>query len=588
MSKLHRILILGGTAYYILFVFLYNASVNMSYGDDVNVFLKQTLDWHYFWHRYLIWTSRLLIEIPLVFFAKHELAFRLCNMLVMLSLPVLLCKCLRMNGIKSFIVSMLCLSVYDVSYMESAGVRATFINYMWPLAALLAAQALLQAELDNPHKHKYWFFAALSLLLFACNCEQVCLIACITYPLAVIVCSLTRHKAYKIYLAYAVVALLEMIFILTCPGNTVRLHVETKSWLQAFADFDVLQKAFLGIVVTVNRYFFQCNTIIVALLGGLALVQKTQRGKVFALIPLGCTLIVFVALGLFHVQMLHADSLAKENGLGKNGPPAVYFVEEEYLQFLALAYYVKPENGGLTRDTILADMDHYVSERKMTMEKEGLSAWAHYLKYGGNAGINPSNAFDTHAYLVAKTKAANAAGDRGQNASLWTPDKIQKAFVSNNITPLEHYLFYSGAGPFEVPGETVFPVPLELRVKSVDSKQQNGTENFFYRVVRADIWPMFFSVAMCLYIVVSLYGASDTRQEFGFFLSILVIAFCSRVALGFSPMVFSAGDRTFLFLDFSILVVCAVLIRRLREPGLCLLALGSMVHTTQQLLRLYG
>ena len=43
-----------------------------------------------------------------------------------------------------------------------------------------------------------------------------------------------------------------------------------------------------------------------------------------------------------------------------------------------------------------------------SFNKAGISAWDHYVKYGTTEGINPSNGFDTSAYLEAKAAQLNA------------------------------------------------------------------------------------------------------------------------------------------------------------------------------------
>ena len=93
-----------------------------------------------------------------------------------------------------------------------------------------------------------------------------------------------------------------------------------------------------------------------------------------------------------------------------------------------------------------------------------MNAWTHYVQYGSNEGVNPSNAFDADAYLAAKTEALIAAGEKQPDGSEWTAEAVQKAISDAGMTVLEHYMTYGGTGEGEVAQGVTFPVPDDQKV----------------------------------------------------------------------------------------------------------------------------
>ena len=584
-----KYLIIFAFIYFCIYIFIYNFCINMSFGDDIDFFEKQLMNISFLEERYKSWTSRVLIEILVVFFAKNEFAFRLCNIIVMFSVPALICRCLHLRHIESIIISVLCFSFYDISIMQSAGVRATFINYFWPLAALLSAHVLLQTWLQQ--SRVVYLLTALPILIFACNCEQVCLIAFLIYGFATLLYWIKKNRAYKICLLYSIIAIIELIVIIICPGNYARIQAETFRWMQPFADFNMFEKIYIGITATINRYFFKYNLIIIIILSILVLLQNKRHAVVFTLFPLISTICIFIVSNVSHQQILQTEHIVNETSLSKSSPRSL-FVEQEYYQFLAIAKYTKQQNDGQIRSEVLRDIDRYVSEEKMAMAVKGFSAWEHYRKFGGKECINPSNAFDATAYLDAKVHACNLAGEKSPDGSPWTRDMVCQCISDAGMTPLEHYLYFAGTGKGEVPSGMSFPVPESLKVHSPESlKVHSGVDpydNFFFHIAFADIWPTIWSAVMCVLLLLTLRNTVAPQDSSPILFFIIAVGFCSRIILGFSPTLYASADRTFLFLDFAIIAVCTVLSQRIRYEGLCLLALLSVVHTTQQLLNIWN
>ena len=156
------------------------------------------------------------------------------------------------------------------------------------------------------------------------------------------------------------------------------------------------------------------------------------------------------------------DAFAQNGFLGEDGaynhfvqygaaeevaPNADFNPSEYYAAKAAQFYGVEPS----------AVTELQIANVKALINNAGMNAWTHYVQYGSNEGVNPSNAFDADAYLAAK--AAAMGGD-------WTADSIAKAISDAGMTVLEHYLTYGGKGEGEVAEGATFPVADDQKVPS--------------------------------------------------------------------------------------------------------------------------
>ena len=98
------------------------------------------------------------------------------------------------------------------------------------------------------------------------------------------------------------------------------------------------------------------------------------------------------------------------------------------------------------------------------------------------------------------------------------------------------------------------------------------------------------SVIMCLmfiYLLLVIFKKDNLLPVF-----ILLAGICSRIMMGFSPTIFASGERTFLFLYMSIIIVCLLVIYKLYEDKkinntgkiilkscMIFLALSSIINT---------
>ena len=163
------------------------------------------------------------------------------------------------------------------------------------------------------------------------------------------------------------------------------------------------------------------------------------------------------------------DAFAQNGFLGEDGayehfvqfganedvaPNADFNASEYYAAKAAQFYGVEPS----------AVTELQIANVKAIIAENGMNAWTHYVQYGSDEGVNPSNAFDADAYLDAKTAALVAAGEKQPDGSEWTPEAVQKAISDAGMTVLEHYMTYGGRGEGEVAQGVTFPVPDDQKV----------------------------------------------------------------------------------------------------------------------------
>ena len=119
-----------------------------------------------------------------------------------------------------------------------------------------------------------------------------------------------------------------------------------------------------------------------------------------------------------------------EYGADEDVSPNALFNAESYYASKAASYFNVSPASNVSSDQVL-----FI---KGAFADAGLNAWTHYIQYGTEEGINPSNNFDTTKYLQAK---ADAMG--------MTVDQVAKAISDAGMNALTHAILYSGEGSNE-------------------------------------------------------------------------------------------------------------------------------------------
>ena len=155
---------------------LWHVVLSTNIGDDM-VYFKTLLDGNshlgeILAHRYETWSSRMVIEAVLIPLVHCPLLWKILDIVIFTSLPVLLCGLLGVTGRGRWFVAGLVL-LYPFADMASAGWIATTTNYLWPLWGVLVIGMVLK-QLRCGRKVPVWeAVAALLACAYAGSQEQV-------------------------------------------------------------------------------------------------------------------------------------------------------------------------------------------------------------------------------------------------------------------------------------------------------------------------------------------------------------------------------------------------------------------------------
>lgn len=279
---------------------------------DDQVFLESvtgTSVWSYVGPRYYTWSSRLIIEFVLCSVLKISkylwiLIEALMVTLVGYSISKLFIK-KDENHNENMIMLISMILIYPITQMNSAGWAATTINYMWPLALGLFALIPIRKIWDG-EKIKFWQYPLYVLaLIFSANQEQACAILLGAYLLFAILMIIKNKKIHPFMVIQNILLIASLVFILTCPGNSVRTQTEIANQFNDFEMLTVLDKIGLGFTSTMGMIIEKKN-IVFALMSILISVNifmnyKEKLYRVVSLVP------VFSILSLCYFSKIIVD-----------------------------------------------------------------------------------------------------------------------------------------------------------------------------------------------------------------------------------------------------------------------------------------
>ena len=256
--------------------------------------------------RYYNWSSRLIIEFVLCAVLKISkylwiLIEALMVILAGYSISKLFIKN-EENKKENTVILVAMILMYPIMQMNSAGWAATTINYMWPLATGLFALIPIRKIWDG-EKIKFWQYPLYTIaLIFSANQEQACAILFGCYLLFSLLMILKNKKIHPFMIIQTILVIASLIFILTCPGNSVRTETEIQNTFKDFEMLTVLDKIGVGITSTMGQIIGKSN-IIFAIMSLIIAVYvysnyKESLYRVAAIIP------VFSILGLCYFSSI--------------------------------------------------------------------------------------------------------------------------------------------------------------------------------------------------------------------------------------------------------------------------------------------
>lgn len=247
--------------------FLFNFYMPTVRSDDL-VYAERLDKWGYLGaslDHYRTWSSRIIIELFLMFFSKHFTLWKLLNSTVMLGNVILLCKYVfEKIGVKNLMIVSSIYCLIPLTVMGETGWRATTLNYQWPVTfCLLVFYPFYQLLRDEKINMKiYWI--SIPLLIFSANQEQVNVCFFALTSIVTVYLLFKKNYSYKL-LVFSVISFIELIFSLTTPGNSVRATQEVGRWFPQYEHFNFLNKLDLGISSFGKPFFLDTNILFLLL-----------------------------------------------------------------------------------------------------------------------------------------------------------------------------------------------------------------------------------------------------------------------------------------------------------------------------------
>ena len=215
--------------------------------------------------RYFTWTSRLIIEFFLIFFARHLILWKIVNFLMCLLFAY---EVLNLSGLHNYVPGVIGLVFFPVWYMSESGWCTTFMNYIWPLSVGFYSLSVLKALYVKEKTSTLKVIFSCIVLVFALNIEQIAVVFfCIFVWILLLGVKDGNKPAVILSGVFLIETIAMMVFSLTCPGNTERVLAEAAAHMPEFASFNVLDKLILGVNSTFSEmaardfcpfFFFAC------------------------------------------------------------------------------------------------------------------------------------------------------------------------------------------------------------------------------------------------------------------------------------------------------------------------------------------
>lgn len=279
---------------------------------DDQVFLESvtgTSVWSYVGPRYYNWSSRLIIEFVLCSILKISKYLWILLEAFMVALAGYSISKLFVkndeNKNENIIMLVAMILIYPIMQMNSAGWAATTINYMWPMALGLFSLIPIKKAWDG-EKIKFWQYPLYVMaLLFAANQEQACAILFGTYLLFAILMIIKNKKIHPFIVIQNILVIASLIFILTCPGNSVRTQAEIENQFNDFEMLTILDKiglgftSTMGVIIDKGSMVFAIMSILIAV--NIFLNYKEKLYRVVSLVP------VFTILSLCYFSRITTE-----------------------------------------------------------------------------------------------------------------------------------------------------------------------------------------------------------------------------------------------------------------------------------------
>ena len=283
--------------YLLLFIILFTYHLLMKKSCDDLIFgkvLSNTTLINNLIFRYNHWTSRIIIEPFLLFFASSNMyIWRIIDVLIFILSMVCIIKLVdKNNNYKLTILGIILFLIYPIYELSSAGWIATTINYSWPFAFGIFSFIPLINNENNKKTNIIIYILCLLSLIYATNQEQACALIFGFNTLYLANCIIKKKEISKYNITAIIISILSLIFIFTCPGNSVRFAAEINNWLPEYSNYGIIHKIYLGIVPIINLLLGDNIFGIFYILLNINVITKTKNLSIKVLLCFNIILIL--------------------------------------------------------------------------------------------------------------------------------------------------------------------------------------------------------------------------------------------------------------------------------------------------------
>lgn len=269
--------------------------------------------------QYFGWSSRTLVNFVMYFFeSTPKIIFStVTGVLVCLIVYIINHFVNHRTIFPNFLIVGSAILTFPVIYLYTAGWIATVTTYFYPICFLLIGVWLAQLNLKSNKVNRFIKLIVFICWLYSFNNEQL---AVTMLPL-ICVLIFIQFREHKIgfYLGVASVAiLLNLAWMLLSPGNKLRTASDMH-FLPTFKYLSFFNKLDMGIVSTIQHYFFGLNLpiLIFALSICLVTLSKTTSKRQILLGSTPFLILVFTNTShLVAIRTCHGNSLFLMNQTG--------------------------------------------------------------------------------------------------------------------------------------------------------------------------------------------------------------------------------------------------------------------------------
>lgn len=225
-------------------------SIYKDVGSGISSWIKWTID------QYYTWSSRQLINFVWIAILRCGrwawFLYMSISMFVMLkSLKLLFGS--NDKRIELFGITMMML--FPFTAITNAGWVATTVSYFGPQAFAIMSLVPIKNALKGEKTNIFQFVIYCCCLLYGANAEQTCIVLLGLYGIATIYFIFYLHKCDWHILILTILAIISLVYTITCPGNWARDGAEVAHWFPTYQMLDLFNKVDIGLSTTLHWLF---------------------------------------------------------------------------------------------------------------------------------------------------------------------------------------------------------------------------------------------------------------------------------------------------------------------------------------------